>query len=299
MYPYNRNTRNNNHSLEIKERGTGSPGTSGTPTMQGTPTMNGTPTMGGTPTMQGTPTMNGTPTMQGTPTMRGTPTMGGTPTMQGTPTMRGTPTMGGTPTMQGTPTMRGTPTMGGTPTMQGTPTMRGTPTMSGTPTMRGTPTISGNNGTNGINGVLTENQKAALAEDHHLMEILYMAQQDSADMAERYANLMTDPNMASSANVLKTMYLDELKHINQLKEAYYLITGTRDTNEITGTTPDTLGQELLEDTLLLEIDNGDFYRSLFLSMPSQDLRDIFFEISADKMSHGNALSYLFAKYYAG
>ena len=151
---------------------------------------------------------------------------------------------------------------------------------------------------NGVNKVPTENQKSALAEDRHLMEILYMAQQDSADMAQRYAILMTDEKLAASSNVLRTMYLDELKHINQLKEAYYLITAARDTTELTGCTPDTTGQELLEDTLLLEIDNGDFYRNLYLSMPSQDLRDIFFEISADKMSHGNALSYLFAKYYA-
>lgn len=144
-----------------------------------------------------------------------------------------------------------------------------------------------------------ETQKETLKEDHHLMEILYMAQEESGDMAERYAYLMAEPDMAASANVLKAMYLDELKHINQLKDAYYLISDQRDDTEITGKTPDTSGQELLEDTLLLEIDNGDFYRSLYLTMPTQELRDIFYEISSDKMSHSNALTYLFAKYYAG
>ncbi|WP_304507074.1 hypothetical protein [Anaerotignum sp.] len=147
--------------------------------------------------------------------------------------------------------------------------------------------------------VAREDQKDTLAEDRHLMEVLFMAQQESGDMAERYAYLMADPDLASSANVLKAMYLDELKHINQLKDAYYLISDKRDDTKITGKAPDASGQELLEDTLLLEMDNGDFYRTLYLTMPTQELRDIFYEISSDKMSHGNALTYLFAKYYAG
>lgn len=142
-------------------------------------------------------------------------------------------------------------------------------------------------------------QMVNLAEDRHLLELLYMAQQESADMAERYAFLMTDPNMSASSNILKAMYLDELKHINQLKETSYLITGKREDAMPTGRAPETSGQELLEDTLLLEMDNGDFYRTLYLTMPTQELRDILFEISSDKMSHSNALVYLFSKYYAG
>ncbi|MDD4844731.1 MAG: hypothetical protein PHU31_10465 [Anaerotignum sp.] len=149
------------------------------------------------------------------------------------------------------------------------------------------------------NGTPRENQMSVLAEDEKLLEILSMSQQDSGDMAERYANLMADPDLAPSANILRAMYLDELKHINQLKDAYYMITGKQETTEIMGNAPDASGQELLEDTLLLEMDNGDFYRTLYLTMPTQELRDIFYEISSDKMSHSNALTYLFSKYYKG
>lgn len=141
-------------------------------------------------------------------------------------------------------------------------------------------------------------QMTNLAEDRRLQEILNMSQQETADLAERFASLMTDPKMAPSTNVLKAMYLDELKHINQLKDAYYLITGEKEDSMLKGKAPDTSGGELLEDTLLLEIDNGDFYRTLYLTMPTQELRDIFYEIASDKMSHSNALCYLFSKYYA-
>lgn len=148
-----------------------------------------------------------------------------------------------------------------------------------------------------VNEVPQENQMSVLAEDQHLMELISMAQQDSGDMAERYSLLMADPDMAPSANILRAMYLDELKHINQLKDAYFMITGERDDVQIMGNPPDTTGMELLEDTLLLEMDNGNFYRNLYLTMPTQELRDIFYEISTDKMSHSNALAYLFSKYY--
>lgn len=141
-------------------------------------------------------------------------------------------------------------------------------------------------------------QMMNLAEDRRLQEIMYMALQETADLAERYATLMTDPTMAASTNVLKAMYLDELKHMNQLKEANYLITGKKDDTMPKGNPPELSGQALLEDTLLLEIDNGDFYRTMYLTMPTQDLRDIFYEISSDKMSHSNALTYLFSKYFA-
>lgn len=143
-----------------------------------------------------------------------------------------------------------------------------------------------------------QKQMDQLAQDRRLLEILSLSQQEAADLAKRYETLMSDATLGPSANVIKAMYLDELKHINQLKEAYFLITGETETSTPVGTPPELSGQELLEDTLLLEIDNGDFYRTLYLTMPTQELRDIFYEISSDKMSHSNALTYLFSKYYS-
>ena len=266
MYPYNKNTKTYLSDLEIKERMNGTQNTAPIGTTITTPDR--TPTG---PTGMTGPTGGRTPTG---PTGMTGPTAGRTPTG---PTGMTGPTAGRTPTG---PTGMTGPTAGRT--------MTG-PTASAP--------MQTTNGT--MNNTLTENQRAALAEDEKLIEMLSLSQQESADMAERYATLMADPDMAPSATILRAMYLDELKHINQLKDAYYLITGNQDEIEYTGATPETSGQTLLEDTLLLEIDNGDFYRTLYLTMPTQDLRDIFYEMTTDKMRHGIALNYLFAKYFAG
>ena len=66
-------------------------------------------------------------------------------------------------------------------------------------------------------------------------------------------------------------------------------------------TPSTTEQlqpaEYLEETLLQELDEVDFYRNFFLAVPSGQLRDTFFEIITDKQNHVNALTYLFSKYF--
>lgn len=142
----------------------------------------------------------------------------------------------------------------------------------------------------------TDKQQNALAKDQHLLELLTLSLQDTADLAERYASLMQNSAYASSSNVFKTLYLDEIKHKNQLRDAIYLITGERHTDPVVGVSPSVSDDILLEDTLLLELDNGDFYRSLSLAMPSQSLQDILFEIFSDKLNHSNALCYLFSKY---
>ena len=318
MYPYNKNTRTYQTDLEMKERMNGGPNGTINRFQNGTinDPVNGTPngTINGVPngTTNGVPngTINGVPngTINGVPngTINGVPngTTNGVPngTTNGVPngTINGIPngTTNGVPngTINGVPnsTINGNPNV----TINGNPnvTINGIPNGSVSNTMNGVQNGTTTNGT--MNGNLTEVQRTALAEDEKLIELLTLSQQESADMAERYASLMADPDMAPSATILRAMYLDELKHLNQLKEAYYLITGIRDEVEIVGNPPDASGQPLLEDTLLLEIDNGDFYRTLYLTMPTQDLRDIFFEMTSDKMRHGIALNYLFTKYFA-
>ena len=87
----------------------------------------------------------------------------------------------------------------------------------------------------------------------------------------------------------------------QLREALFLITGQTPEMPSADQTPSTTEQlqpaEYLEETLLQELDEVDFYRNFFLAVPSGQLRDTFFEIITDKQNHVNALTYLFSKYF--
>ena len=141
-----------------------------------------------------------------------------------------------------------------------------------------------------------------LAEDDRLLALLKVATEETAQLANRYRRLLTEaPALSSSADMLKSMYLDEKKHLKNLREALFLITGETPETPDESQTPSTLEvidpKAYLEETLMQELDAADFYRNFFLAVPDGALRDLFFEILTDKQSHANALTYLFSKYF--
>ena len=54
---------------------------------------------------------------------------------------------------------------------------------------------------------------------------------------------------------------------------------------------------LMEELLLAEMDDINFYRNLLFAMPEEDLWNAFFEIITDKQNHTAALNHLYAKYF--
>lgn len=149
-----------------------------------------------------------------------------------------------------------------------------------------------------------ETQKSellALSQDKRFLSLLQIAMDETKQLAERYHKLMaqTEENSAASA-LLQSMYLDEKKHLRQLREAMFLITGS--TPEYTTEeqpiydTPSTSLAEYLEETFLTELGSADFHRNFLLIVPEGDIRDLFFEIFSDKQEHTNILTYLLCKY---
>lgn len=154
---------------------------------------------------------------------------------------------------------------------------------------------------NGKNGKANKNgnQDADLSLDRRLMELLTLAREETEQMAERYQAMMENPDLTEATELFKPMYLDEQKHKKQLREAMFTI--TKDTPEEVAATPvekPADSKQMLEDTLLLEMDDISFYRDLLLNMPDNDLRDIFFEIVTDKQNHCNGLNYIMIKYFS-
>lgn len=135
------------------------------------------------------------------------------------------------------------------------------------------------------------------ADDRRILEILDLAEMDTRAMAQRYTRMMEDETLSPSMEALRMMQLNELKHQKLLQEARYLIGGKTMSSIPSTKMSDVKGKELIEETLLLELGNGDFFRSLYLAMPTTELRDIFYEIAANKQSHSTGLSYLFSKYF--
>ncbi len=146
------------------------------------------------------------------------------------------------------------------------------------------------------------NTKKDLASDKRLLSLLELALQESTQLMERYHHLMTEADVCKpSENIIQSMYLDEKKHCNQLREAYYTITNQPpqmpDKKHAYTATPMTTPKEYLEETLLLEMDGCDFYRNLLLCLDDPDLQNILFEILTDKQNHATACCYLYHKYF--
>ncbi len=145
---------------------------------------------------------------------------------------------------------------------------------------------------------LSQTEPTDLSKDQRLLDLLALSMAESMNIAKRYEALGNEPLLQSEGHVTKSMMLDQTKHGKLLQEAFFLITMEKPQPLPKGDAPTLTGKELLEDTLLLEIDCHNFYRTLYLSAPTRELENIFYEISTDKQSHASALTYLFAKYFS-
>lgn len=155
---------------------------------------------------------------------------------------------------------------------------------------------------------------AELSSDRRLLELLQLALEATDAMFCRYQALMEEPALEGSADILKTMLLDEQKHSKLLKDIIYSIYGKIQTLENTESTEDAKAAEgtetpadtqpgaegggMLEETMLAEMDDISFLRDLLLSMPENDLRDPFYEMVTDKQNHCNGLCFLYVKYFS-
>ena len=116
-------------------------------------------------------------------------------------------------------------------------------------------------------------EEAPLSDDRRLLELLQLALAATDAMFCRYQALLAEPKLAESADILKTMLLDEQKHSKQLKDIIYSIYGEIQTLENTETAEGAQAADaagMLEETMLTEMDDIGFFRSLLLSMPEND-----------------------------
>lgn len=144
-------------------------------------------------------------------------------------------------------------------------------------------------------------QSSDLSTDRRLQELLMLAKQEAAQLAQKYTALLQEEALTEAQNIIKTMETDGKKHQRILQEVLFIIfsdTAEEMTEEMPETETETnSGAALLEELLLTELDDIPFYRSLLSTMEDNDLWDLMFEILTDKQNHTAALNHLYAKYF--
>lgn len=141
--------------------------------------------------------------------------------------------------------------------------------------------------------------------DKRLKKIVEMAKNEVVDLQEKYKNLMEVEMFAEDKNLIQTMYLDEIKHEKQLNEVLYHLENrkndTQEDEDYDDLATDLGVKRIIEELILLEMDNVNFYSNLAQSVPKGEdteiIVDILAGISSNKQTHGTGLSYLYAKYF--
>jgi len=137
--------------------------------------------------------------------------------------------------------------------------------------------------------------RSELSRDQRLMNLLNIAEADAKNMLQRYETMYSDSTLADNLNLVEALYLTQIKHAKLLREAIYRFTGAYQSAMYPIVPCGENGIDLLKNTFLMEMDNATYYRDLLLSIPDQELRDIFYEILTDKQAHCQILNYLLAK----
>lgn len=146
-----------------------------------------------------------------------------------------------------------------------------------------------------------KNAVQRLSNDKQLLSLLETAAEDTENTGAIYEILSRNEKLGKDGNVLRSAFLDQIKHSKELQEIYYQITGINNAHDRCPLTaerlpmPKDLGQAL-EALFLDELENVDFYRDLLLLMPQGLLWDTVFEIMNDKQDHCHRLCYLYSKY---
>ena len=142
------------------------------------------------------------------------------------------------------------------------------------------------------------NRTALLSSDRRLEELLTLARQEAHQTVRKFEALLHHTDLAEAEAILKAMYLDGMKHLRLLREVGFTIFGNIGEGEPAVEPEITLDTSaLLEELLLGEMDDINFYRSLLSAMPEEELWNAFFEIITDKQNHTAALNHLYAKYF--
>ena len=128
--------------------------------------------------------------------------------------------------------------------------------------------------------------------DEIFLDLLIEAMTDEATDMQYYEKLSWMVSDAEDREVVRHVQADEKKHLKALTDIYQMLTGEVPT--VTAREFE-IGNDLhaeFDKRVLAELNGMEFYRNLYLSHKSTELRDIFFEILTDELEHAVKMQYL-------
>ena len=123
----------------------------------------------------------------------------------------------------------------------------------------------------------------AVMKDERILEMLKNAiigeMQDAAKYKQYYENI---DNPESKA-IIRSIYLDELKHRKMFEDMYFMFAGERPVIECP--LPQAAGETFIDDCLSDEMAGLRFYSRLYGCLEDQEMKDMLIEVMADESTH--------------
>lgn len=155
--------------------------------------------------------------------------------------------------------------------------------------------------------VETESQEVTTQEsvrpitNKYVLEMIEEAIEDEREDAEEYKKFAEKFQDKEDKDIIRNIYMDELKHEKMMKDIYYQLTGEKyqdndsSTQSAEAAAYENMSGELSK-RIMAELDGAEFYRKLYYTFLTLEIRDILFEIMTDELIHAQKLNYLYSKY---
>lgn len=147
-----------------------------------------------------------------------------------------------------------------------------------------------------ITAASTPSKAALPIPDDKLLTLIKEAIVDENKDAFFYKELMNRQKSKTDQEILRSLYLDEMKHKKYFQEIYQILTGEKlPEPEETSKSPESNLISAYEKSFFGELEAVEFYRQILFSILNQEIRDMLYEIITDEQKHAAKLQYLLWK----
>lgn len=143
---------------------------------------------------------------------------------------------------------------------------------------------------------ISSQKNSTVPADKKLLSMIEEAVCDERRDSYYYKELMNIVRNPKDREVIRSIYMDEIKHEKLLIEIYKMLTGRNIPDMDCEMIPPTLNiVNNYEKSIFGELEGMEFYRQLYFLFQNQEIRDMLFEIITDEQKHATKFNYLFSK----
>ena len=128
--------------------------------------------------------------------------------------------------------------------------------------------------------------------DKKVLEMIWMAAEEARRNTSYYVSLMEKVNAAEEKEIVRQIYLDEVKHDKMLCDIYKKSTGKELEFNVSAPRCSPYPAKEFQKNIFAKLEQVEFYRRIYFMMLNFEIRDMLFEIITDEQNNAVKFSYL-------